>query len=262
MAFTLSFFMLLTTVLDQNAILAKAATEGFFYRYTDISEVEKCPRGGLCIKHLGKNYLIKRKDGFSVEHSISKTAIEVEISPENTYISYFLYIWHKAGVHKIQMNKKKIVIDQGVANIFKLQIAGTAPEGPRVIWEKPLKEAIAVKFSNNFEESLAKLRAAYFVKPLSISNDLEDAAEKSLLRLQKEGLIHYSAKTGSIRHTGIDKKVLGENMFAALSPQKAWEMLVNSPSHLYNMINPQFKSYYIAYSESEGFIQGVILFSD
>jgi len=262
MSFTLSVFLLFSTLLDQNSILDAAAEKGFFYRFTDVSAVEKCPEKEFCIDHLDKKYLIKRKDSFSVAETVSKNSIEIEITPENRYISYFLYIQHKAGVHKIQMNKKKIIIDQGVPNILKLQIVGTAPEGPKVIWQKPLKEAPPFKFSNNFDESLKKLRASYFVKPLSVSNDLEPAAIKALERLQIEGLIHYSAKTGSVRHTGIDKKVLGENLFVSTDIEKAWEMLVKSPSHLYNMINPQFQSYFTAFRTNGNSTAGVVIFSD
>lgn len=262
MSFSLAVFLLFSTLLDQNSILDEAAKKGFFYRFADIAAVEKCPEKEFCIDHLDKKYLIKRKDSFSVTETVSKNSIEIEITPENRYISYFLYIQHKAGIHKIQMNKKKIVIDQGVPNILKLQIVGTAPEGPKVIWQKPMKETSVFKFSNNFDESLKKLRSAYFVKPLSVSDDLEPAAIKALERLQSEGLIHYSAKTGGVRHTGIDKKVLGENLFVAENIEKAWEMLTKSPSHLYNMINPQFKSYFVTFTKTDDSLIGVIIFSD
>jgi uncharacterized protein YkwD len=262
MIFALELFFIFPALLDQNSILEKAAQKGFFYRFADISAVEKCAGEELCIEHSGKYYVIKKKNGFEVSAGVSQKAIEIEITPDNSYISYFMYIQHKAGIHKIQMNKKKMIIDQGVANIIKLQIVGTASTGPKIIWEKPLKDLTHIPFSRSFEESVNNIRKIYFQKPLTMAEELKPAAEESLKRLQNEGLIHYSSKTGSVRHTGIDKKVLGENLFVAESEEKAWEMLVKSPSHLYNMINPQFKKYFISFIKKEGEITGAILFSE
>ncbi|HQO91688.1 MAG TPA: hypothetical protein PLX56_05080 [bacterium] len=262
MIFTIQFFLLFPALLDQNSILEKASEKGFFYRNADIYEVEKCSETETCVEHSGKNYVIKKKDRFEVSASVSQKAIEIEITPDNSYISYFIYIQHKAGVHRIQMNKKKLVIDQGVANIIKLQIVGTASTGPKVIWEKPLKKTVPVPFSRSFDESVHNIRKTYFQKPLVISEELKPAAEESLKRLKNEGLVHYSSKTGSVRHTGIDKKVLGENLFIAESEEKAWKMLVNSPSHLYNLINPHFKKYFVLFTKNDEETAGVILFSE
>lgn len=262
MSFNLSVFLLFSALLDQNSILEKAAEKGFFYRNVVISEVEKCSGPETCVKYSGKNYVIKKKDRFEISHTVSQKSIEIDLTPDNSYISYFIYIHHKAGVHRIQMNKKKLIIDQGVANIIKLQIVGTASTGPKVIWEKPLKKTPHIPFVKSFDESVNNIRKTYFQKPLMISEELKPAAEESLKRLKNEGLIHYSSKTGSIRHTGIDKKVLGENLFTAESEEKAWEMLLKSPSHLYNIINPQFKKYFVLFTKNDAETTGVMLFSE
>jgi uncharacterized protein YkwD len=262
MSFNLSVFLLFSTLLDQNSILEKAAEKGFYYRNVDICEVTKCSETETCLEHSGKNYIIRKKDSFEVSSNVSQKSIEINLNPENSYISYFIYIQHKAGVHRIQMNKKKLVIDQGVANIIKLQIVGTASTGPKVIWERPLKKTPHIPFVKSFDESVNNIRKTYFQKPLMISEELKPAAEESLKRLRNEGLIHYSSKTGSIRHTGIDKKVLGENLFIAASEEKAWEMLVKSPSHLYNIISPQFKKYFVLFTKNDVETAGVMLFSE
>lgn len=262
MSFNFSVFLLFSTLLDQNSILEKAAEKGYYYRNVDITTVEKCSETETCVEHSGKNYIIRKKDSFEVSSNVSQKSIEINLNPENSYISYFIYIQHKAGVYRIQMNKKKLIIDQGIANIIKLQIVGTASTGPKVIWEKPLKKSVPVPFSRSFDESVNNIRKIYFQKPLEISDELKSAAEESLKKLKNEGLIHYSSKTGSVRHTGIDKKVLGENLFIAGSEEKAWEMLVKSPSHLYNIISPQFKKYFVLSKKNNDETAGVMLFSE
>jgi len=39
-------------------------------------------------------------------------------------------------------------------------------------------------------------------------------------------------------------------------------MLVNSPSHLYNLINPHFKKYFVLFTKNDEETAGVILFSE
>jgi hypothetical protein len=195
MIFTIQFFFLFPALLDQNSILEKASEKGFFYRNADIYEVEKCSETETCVEHSGKNYVIKKKDRFEVSASVSQKAIEIEITPITaTYLISYTFSSTKR-CSQIQMNKKKLVIDQGVANIIKLQIVGTASTGPKVIWEKPLKKTVPVPFSRSFDESVHNIRKTYFQKPLVISEELKPAAEESLKRLKNEGLIHYSSKT-------------------------------------------------------------------
>lgn len=253
---------ILFAMIDSDAVLNEAAKYDFFYRNIEISTVEKCSDTGTCISSAGKNYLIKRKDSITVDCIAEKGKITINITPENTYISYFLYIEHKAGIQKIQMNKKNIVIDSGVLNIYRIQLVGTAPTGPVIIWGKSFKESPERKFESSFSDSLNKLRLMYSLKPLVIDEDLKQAAELSMKKIASEGLIHYSAKTGSIRHTGVAKKVLGENLFIAESEKRAWEMMIKSPSHLYNLINPQFGRVYFINQKSDGVLKGVVVFSE
>jgi len=249
-------------LIDSDAVLNEAAKHDFLYRNVEISTVEKCSDTDTCISSGGKNYLIKRKDSVSVECIAENGKITINITPEQTYISYFLYIEHKAGIQKIQMNKKNIVIDSGVPNIYRIQLVGTAPTGPVIIWGKAFKESPVHKFDSSFTVSLNKLRLSYSLKPLAVDEDLKSAAEQSLRKVVSEGLIHYSAKTGSIRHSGVAKKVFGENLFIAESEQRAWEMMVKSPSHLYNLINPQFGKFYFLDSKNDGVLKGIIVFSE
>lgn len=259
---SISLFMMLNSMIDKDAVLSKAAENGFFYRQVDISKVEKCDPGQTCVKHGNHFYKIERKDSFKVELNVSEKTIKLNIKPEKIYISYFLYIWHKAGVHKIQLKKRELVIDKGVANILKLQLTGTSPGGPAVIWEKKLKESPSFKFEKDFQTSINKIRKIFFQRPLDLSTELKPAAEEALKKVQNAGLKHYSSKTGGVRHSGVHKKILGENLFIAENPERAWEMLTRSPSHLYNIINPQFKHQYTAFVENEEGVFGATVFSD
>lgn len=262
MFLSVSFFLSFFSILDQQSILDEASRNGFYYRFVDISAVDKCQEKEFCVVYAKNRYLIRKKDGFIVSDSSDKDKITVEITPEDTYISYFLFVQHKAGVYKIQMNKKKVVIDSGIQNIQKIQIVGTSFGGPRVIWEKTYKDFHGTPFSVSFDESFRKLRKHYSLKPVELSTELQPAAEDVLKRLKNEGLIHYSPKSGSIRHTGIIKKIIGENLFIAESIEKAWNMNISSPSHLYNLISPQFKKYFITFIKENDILYGVIVFSE
>ncbi|MGI6394786.1 MAG: hypothetical protein ACOX2F_08720 [bacterium] len=250
------------TLFDKSSILEKATQNGFNYKAVEITEVNKCPENQFCVEFSGKNYLIKKKNNFEATEIISKKSIEINITPDSSYVSYFLYLEHTAGVHKVQFSKKKMVINSGVANIVKLQIVGTSSTGPEVIWEKQLKKQKELPFVNSFEESINRLRKSFFLPQLSKAKELKPASDKALSRLKKEGLIHYSFETGGIRHTRIGKKVLGENLFVAENKEKGWKMLINSPSHLYNLVNPQFKQYFISISEEKEGVAGAIVFSE
>ena len=256
------FLSMMMSLIDSNAVLDEAAKNGFFYRNAEISAVEKCNAQDTCAKFNGKNYSIRKKDSVKVTLTAEKEKITLDITPEETFISYFLYIEHKSGVTRIQMKSRNIVVDQGVANIYRLQLSATAPQGPVILWGKTLKEPPVREFRGSFADSIDTLRKMYSIKPLQIDESLKNAAEMSLERVMKEGLVHYSAKTGGVRHTGVSKQVLGENLYRAASEEKAWSMMVKSPSHLYNLINPQFSKYFYLKKEKEGIINGVLIFSE
>jgi len=249
--------------IDGHDILEKAHDAGFFYRAVSFVRVDECKGQELCFESGGNRFVIKRNDSLEITAQIKEGKLEINIVPDSTYISYFLYIEHKAGVHKIQMTNRNVVIDKGVANIMRLQIIGTGPNGPVTVFSKTLrKNETPSKFSGSFDESLKKLRQRYSLSLLKNDSELAEPAGKVLERVNKSGLVHYSAESGGPGHTGIRKKVIGENLFYAKTVEKAWEMMVNSPSHLYNLINPSYKSYYFAVTEENDFISGVVLFSD
>ena len=253
-----SVFMLV----DEFSILEKACQKGFCYREVEISAVEKCPKDLTCVEHDKKFYLVEKKNGFSVNADITKSRIGLEIAPDNAYVSYTLFVEHKAGVYPIKLQNRKIVMDKGIPNIVSLQIVGSGVKGPVVLWQKTLKKSLKKGFKKDFATSLKILRQSYSLRVLKSDLKLKDFAEKSLEKIEKEGLVHYSSSSGSLRHSGIRKNNIGENLFYAQSIEKAWEMMVSSPSHLYNFLHPGFGRYLLYFKKEEGVFSGVVIFSD
>ena len=252
------------SLFEENLLFEAAAERGFFYRYAEISEVPECQKGDpACVTLNGRSFRLAKKGTLEIREKPSKEAVALEITPDNNFISYFLYVESAAGVFRTKITKKSVVIGEKPEKIVKVQIVGTAPKGPEVIWEKPFSKAKQVEFAEDFDKSLRNLRKRYRQKPLVAAAELEKAADSALSRLAGEGLVHYSAQSGSIRHSGVRKKILGENLVIAKDEKTAWDLLVSSPSHLYNMINPQFRSYFYKKILAEnGEIYGVLIFSD
>ncbi len=252
------------SLFEENLLFEAAAERGFFYRYAEISEVPECQKEDpACVTLNGRSFRLAKKGTFEIREKPSKEAVALEITPDNNFISYFLYVESAAGVFRTKITKKSVVIGEKPEKIVKVQIVGTAPKGPEVIWEKPFSKTKQIEFAEGFDKSLRNLRKRYRQKPLVPAAELEKAADSALSRLASEGLVHYSTQSGSIRHSGVRKKVLGENLVIAKDEKTAWRLLVSSPSHLYNMINPQFGSYFFKKIKTEsGEIYGVLIFSD
>ena len=262
----MSFFWLalFSYLFEKDSILEKAENAGFFYKNAEISEATECKpeKNSVCVQHNGKTYLVKKSGTLEIEAKIVNDSIHLTLSPDQAYISYFLYIQTGCNVHKIQITKREIILEEKAANITRLQITGTGVGGPEILWSRKFKEEKLPSFSNNFDTSLKSLRKSCKKPNISLDKRLEEAAQKSLEKVKKEGLKHYSSKDGGIRHTGVHKKILGENLFAAKNEAEAWKMLVSSPSHLYNLINPQFRHYFYVIEKGKDEVSGAIVFSD
>ena len=262
----MSFFwlVLFLSLLEKDSILEKAESDGFFYKNADISETSECTESkeSVCVLHNGKKYFVKRSGIFSADAKIANKSLHLSINPDNSYISYFLYIQTKNAVHKVKITKKELILEENPENILRLQIVGTGAGGPEILWSRKFKETAMPKFTGNFDKSLNSLRKFLKIKPLVSDPSLQKAAFSSLEKVKNEGLKHYSSKDGGIRHSGVHKKILGENLFTAKSEAEAWKMLVSSPSHLYNLINPQFRHYFYAIEKGKDEVTGAIVFSE
>lgn len=261
---SLFWVCLFLSLLEKDSILEKAENAGFFYKNVEISETSECgeDKNLLCVEHNGKKYVIKRHGSFTADTKITDKSVYLSINPDNEYISYFLYIQTEKAVHKVQITKKELVLEENSGNIVRLQIVGTGTGGPEILWSRKFKETKVPEFSENFDNSLKSLRKKLKLKPMVSDRSLSDAAVFSLEKVKNEGLKHYSSQKGGVRHTGIHKKILGENLFTAKSEEEAWKMLVSSPSHLYNLINPQFRHYFYAVEKKNDEVFGAIIFSE
>lgn len=253
-----SVFMLI----DEFSILQKACEKGFCYREAYVSVVNDCKKGSICVKHDNKLYLVKRKNGFTINSDVSDKKVTLEITPDNAYVSYSLFVEHKAGVYLIKLKNKKIVIDKGVAAIISLQVVGSAVKGPTVLWQKTLGKTSKKEFKKDFDSSLRELRLSYSLRPLEADEGLKKFAEKTFEKIKTEGLVHYSNTSGSLRHSGIKRENIGENLFMAKSLKTAWEMMVSSPSHLYNFLNPSFGRYLLYFKKENDAFSGAVIFSN
>ena len=262
----MSFFwlVLFSYLFEKDSILEKAENAGFFYKNAEISESSECKAGidTLCIEHNGRKYSVKRRGPFSVETKITDKSVHLNMNPDNDYISYFLYIQTNKTVHKVKITKKELLLEENAENIVRLQITGTGTGGPEILWSRKFKDTNLPSFSTNFDNSLNLLRKSFKAKPIAKDPSLQKTALSSLEKVQNEGLKHYSSKDGGIRHTGVRKKILGENLFAAKNEAEAWKMLVSSPSHLYNLINPQFRHYFYTIKKEKDEVIGAIVFSE
>ena len=264
--FRMSFFWLalFSYLFEKDSILAKAENSGFFYKNADISEVSECKpdKNALCIPHNSRNYIVKRSGNLEINSEISNNSIRLTIKPDENYISYFLYVQKGCEVHKVQITKREIVLEETPYQITRLQIVGTGVGGPEILWGRKFKEEKLPIFAYDFDTSLKSLRK-YCGKPkIVLDKTLKNAADLSLEKVQSEGLKHYSSKEGGIRHSGVRKQILGENLFTAKSEAEAWKMLVSSPSHLYNLINPLFRHYFYSVKKDNDEVSGAIVFSE
>ena len=262
----MSFFWvcLFSYLFEKDSILEQAESAGFFYKNTEITETSECSgsQNGVCVRFDGKKYYLKKRGVFTAEAKISDKSVSLSVNPDNEYISYFLYVQTENAVHKIQITKKELVLEENTGNIVRLQIVGTGTGGPEILWSRKLKDTKMPEFSKNFDNSLKSLRKNLKLKPMVSDSSLSEAAVSALEKVQNEGLKHYSSKDGGIRHSGVRKKILGENLFAAKNEEEAWKMLVSSPSHLYNLINPQFRHYFYAVRKEKDEVLGAIIFSE
>lgn len=258
------WFCLFSYLFEKDSILEKGENAGFFYKNVEISETSECKesKNNICIPFNGKKYSVKRRGVFTADAEITNKSVKLSINPDNEYISYFLYVQTGRAVHKIKITKKELVLEESAENIVRLQIVGTGVNGPEILWSRKFKEMQIPEFSADFDKSLNSLRKSAKLKPMILDGSLSDAAKSSLEKVKNEGLKHYSSKEGGIRHSGVHKKILGENLFAAKNESKAWEMLVSSPSHLYNLINPQFRHYFYAIEKGKDEVFGAIIFSE
>lgn len=252
--------MLLT--LTEYDLLQKAATEGFPYRNVAIETVEKCPDKDFCATVDGTRYHFKRLDATGVILEKDGDGFTISITPDKNFTNYRLFIRDGLTVRRIEVTQKRVtVLDKG--SVAALQLVGVGARGPVVIWQKDIRAATAEPFTGDISESMNGLRKKAGLPPLAVDKTLAPFAAETIARVKKGDLSHYSGSAGSIRHSGVRAKELGENLFSATSIERAWYMMLNSPSHLYNILSPSFRRCFVGTLPAEaGLIPGIVIFAD
>lgn len=242
-------------------IVECAEKKGFFYRNVSVEKAESCEESSFCIEKNGDLYLIKQKDSTIVDIVEKKRKIEISLEPDSKYVAYYLYVRRGLKIKRSRMKKKNLTLLHN-GEINTIQISGVGLNGPEVIYQKTIKKPSSLPFYGDIMNSLAYLRKKAGIPPLKKDKSLAKAAQHARVRMKNKGPVHITSKKGNIRHSGLNRKVLGENLFVAASEKRAWHLLQNSPSHLYNMLNPVFRNVFISTEERSGMKYGVMLFSD
>ncbi|HNT26696.1 MAG TPA: hypothetical protein PKH10_00830 [bacterium] len=252
--------MLLT--ISEYDLLQKAAADGFLYRNVAVETVEKCPAKATCITAEGSTYLLKRLDTTAVTLEKSADGFALTIAPDKNFTNYRLFIREESTVRRIEVTQKRVtVLDKG--SVTALQLVGVGAQGPVVIWQKDVRATAIEPFTGDLLGSMNVLRKKAGLPPLTIDKTLAPFAAETIARVKKGDLSHYSGSTGSIRHSGVRAKELGENLFSATTLERAWLMMLASPSHLFNILSPSFRRCFVGTLPAEsGLIPGIVIFAD
>ncbi len=257
MLFSFLFFI---SQISNYDILEQAEKSGFYYKQVNIIETEKCNKNNFCITSNGKKYLLKNKSDVKITlKKREKNSLKLSISPSNKYVAYYLFIQRKNSVEKRKIKFRNIVL-KGAKKIFAVQIVGEGVNGPQTIFLRHFFLNL-VSFKQNLIYSINILRKKSGLKPLKKNKKLEKFAKQSISRIKTSGLVHYSSKTGSLAQSGIHSLAFGENLYSAKNLEEAFLMLQKSPSHLYNLLYPNYNNIFEKHFNKNGLITGIIIFS-
>lgn len=188
--------------------------------------------------------------------------VTVLITPQPEFVAYTVFIHTKSGIVKKELRSRRSVFRGLGKHLIDAQIIGEGVHGPEVLFTRNFsKQHTLMPWKKDFITSINALRLKYRLRPLDLNRYLAPVAQNALARIKKGKLYHYTAQQGSIRHTQIQKGKMGENLYSAKSLPEAWMMLQKSPSHLYNILNSQYISFFHTEEISKEFHIGVLIFS-
>lgn len=243
------FAFLFPLVFFISSIPQQAVDAGFFYRNSSCSVEKSCKKAHFSHKTKDGFLCCKRHDKTEVSVVFDKDDAVLNITPDPLYSSYYLYVQREAFVTKARLTKREVRISGG-RGASVLQLVGVGAKGPIVLYQRNFKP-FSAPFKNNLLQSINLLRRKNRLQPFSLFS-----MEKHEIR----GLHHYDGDRGSLRHQGMRSQNVGENLFRARSFERAFHLLVSSPSHLYNLMNPRFTKVAISTEKRDGLIHGVMLF--
>ncbi len=256
------FALLLYGALSEYDLLEKASRAGFFYRQVAIEEVAACPRDGFCLPVDGVTYHFRRLERSEVRFATVSGGYSVTVAPDPAFSAYRLFVRDTGTVRRIEMTTRTATVrDPGT--IISLQLVAVGAAGPVVVWQKDVRSAPFPEWKGDLISSMNALRKKAGAPPLSPDESLRPAARKALERVRGGVAVHYDGREGSIAHGGLRASSLGENLFIAATIERAWHMMVSSPTHLFNILDPSFRRCWVEQNASseDGMVRGALLFA-
>ncbi len=256
------FVFLLYGVLSEYDLLEKASREGFFYRQVAIEDVAACPRDGFCLTVEGVTYHFRRLERSDVRFGAVSGGYTITLTPDPAFSAYRLFVRDADTVRRIEMTTRTATVrDPGT--IVSLQIVAVGAAGPVVVWQKEVRSAPFPEWKGDFISSVNAIRKKAGAPPLSADESLRPAARKALERIRGGVVVHYDGREGSIMHSGLRVAPIGENLFIAATVERAWLMMISSPTHLFNILDPSFRRCWVEQDvpSAGGMVRGAMLFA-
>ncbi len=240
-------------------ILEKAELNGFFYKNALCKESDEKVENEFYFTSSGKSYSCRQLDSTKILLTFENNALIFNIVPDTNFMAYYIYIKKSGRIEKIKLKQRTLRIEKK-SEIEAIQITALSSNGPVVIYKKEMKEVPLFPFSENMIGSINSLRKSLNLRPLELNSLLKKASLISLKKVSDNELLHIKSDSGSPVHSGVRASVIGENLFRAESIEKGWEMMQKSPSHLYNITNPEYTTIWIETVFSDKFWRGAIIF--
>ncbi len=256
------FAFLLYHAISEYDLLERAANAGFFYRQVSIEQVTACPRGEFCLSADGVLYHFRRLERSTVHCAAVPGEYTVTVAPDRSLSAYRLYVRDSETVRRIEMTTRTVTVrDRGT--ILSLQIVAVGAAGPVVIWQKDLRPVPPFEWRGDLLSSINAVRERTGAPLLVADETLRPMARKALERIRGGTAVHYGGREGSVTHSGLRADSVGENLFIAITPERAWHLMTSSPAHLFNILDPSFRRCWIEQTVSSpgDVVHGAVLFA-
>lgn len=256
------FALFLFSIITSDEIINSAQQKSFYYKNVNVKEVnmQNCERKNNFVKKSNHCWKLIRQDKTKIELLKDKDSISIDIVPDKVFSRYYLYVENRSKVTRFVIKKRKIEV-KNCSGVTSIQITAVGGKGPEVIYQRDFIKKKKDFFALTVENSLNKIRSAKKRSLLKRDSKLDFIAERRCKGVSEKSLYHYDSVTGSVAHNNLKSRTIGENLFIAENEKDAWKMMINSPSHLFNIIHPDFTKYGISIKKRNNKIYGAVIFS-
>ncbi len=252
----------LFSLITSDEIINTAQQNGFYYKNVEIEEVkaQDCENENNFVKKEKHCWKLIRQDKTEINLKEKANDIIVEITPDKSFSIYYIYIEKNFKVIRTVIKSRQIEIKKR-RGINSIQITAVGEKGPEVIYQRDFTEKKESKFAKTIDESIKIARTLRKLAPLVKDSELDAIAERRCNSILGNTLQHYDSVNGSVAHNNLKSRTIGENLFIAENEKDAWEMMAKSPSHLFNLVHPDFTKYGICIKKKDNKIYGAVIFS-